>query len=341
MKMNSIISLRKKLYLSLLVNTVFSNFSIKASEKQRIWIFLAADYGNLGDVAITKAQHIFLQSQYPTSEIYEVPISQTIKALPCIRKIIRPNDIITIVGGGNMGDLYDDIEYLRQIVIKMFPKHTIISFPQSIYFSKSRYGQKRLKEAQRIYSKHPKLTLLARDPVSFSRMQEYFPHTLIKLCPDIVLSQDARQYISRNKTALYCLRKDKEQSCINITQIDSLNLYITKRYTNVKYIDTQINDCYVKKNGGDKYLKQILGTFSQAGLVITDRLHGMIFAFITQTPALVFDNSTQKISSTYSWIKDCGFIHLVHENTDFSLLHFENNFAKTKIHLNTFFHCLL
>ena len=341
MKLSSMIPLRKKIYFSLLANTVFPSLTLKSSEKQRIWIFLAADYGNLGDVAITKAQHIFLQSRYPISEIHEVPISQTVKALPCIRKIIRPDDIITIVGGGNMSDLYDDIEYLRQLVIRMFPKHTIISFPQSIYFSETRYGLKRLKEAQRVYGKHHALTMLARDPISFSRMQEYFPKTTIKLCPDIVLSQDARQYIFRNQTALYCLRKDKEQSSINIRQIESLNRYITKMYENIKFIDTQIDDNCVKKSGGDRYLKQILDTFSQVKLVITDRLHGMIFAFITHTPALVFDNNTHKISSTYSWIKDCGFIHLVHKNTDFDSLRFEDNFVKTKTYLDTFFHHIL
>lgn len=341
MKMRSILPLRKKLYLTMLKNSIVSRCPIKASSVQRIWIFLAADYGNLGDVAITKAQHRFLQSQYPTSEVCEVPISQTLKFLPHIHKIVGKDDIITIVGGGNMGDLYDDIEYLRQLVIRIFPKHTIISFPQSIFFSDTPYGQKRLKEAQRVYNNHPALTLFARDSMSYAQMQKFYPQASVKLCPDIVLFQDCRKQLLRNRTALFCLRKDKERTTQNIAKIQALNDYIADSYDNVEFTDTQIDDNLVRKNGGQKYLDQILDIFSHAGLVITDRLHGMIFAYITQTPALVFDNNTHKISSTYSWIKDCGFIHLVHENTDFRSLRFEDNFATTKTYLDSFFQKML
>ena len=49
--------------------------------------------------------------------------------------------------------------------------------------------------------------------------------------------------------------------------------------------------------------------FSKAELVITDRLHGMIFSVITKTPCLVFDNKNHKISETYTaWLKDCNYI---------------------------------
>lgn len=342
MKIKSIIPLRKKLYFSLLKNSLVSRCPIKASlSVRRIWIFLSADYGNLGDVAITKAQHCFLQSRCPAFEVCEVPISQTLKILPHVHRMVGQNDIITIVGGGNMGDLYDDIEYLRQLVIRMFPAHSIISFPQSIFFSETRYGQKRLKEAQRVYNHHPALTLFARDSVSYTRMQKYFPCASVKLCPDIVLHQDCRKQLPRNKTVLYCLRKDKERVMQDIHKIQALNDYVADFYDNVEFTDTQIEDTLVRKNGGEKYLDKILDTFSRVGLVVTDRLHGMIFAYITQTPALVFDNSTHKISSTYSWIKDCGFIHLVNEKTDFKSLRFEDNFAATKAYIDSFFQKML
>ena len=43
----------------------------------------------------------------------------------------------------------------------------------------------------------------------------------------------------------------------------------------------------------------------------TDRLHGMIFAFITGTPAIVFSNNNHKIEGAYEWIKDCGYIYFI------------------------------
>ncbi len=38
--------------------------------------------------------------------------------------------------------------------------------------------------------------------------------------------------------------------------------------------------------------------------MITDRLHGMVFAVITGTPCLVFDNVSKKISMVYQWIRE-------------------------------------
>ena len=338
MNIKSLIPLRMKMYLSFLIHKIFTGKNrIKLSLDQRIWVFLYADYGNLGDVAISKAQYNFLKNKFPKSEIVKIPISQTLKVLPMIQKIINQNDLITITGGGNMSDLYDDIEYLRQLIINMFPKHKISSFPQSLYLSDTRYGQKRLKKAKNAYNNHPSLTLLARDPVSFSYMRQYFPKVKVKLYPDIVLSQIYVKNNKRDRTLLFCLRKDQEQNGLNIFMIKSLQNYISNHFDCVKCLDTQVLNEDVKLDGGDRCLYELLDTFSRAGLVVTDRLHGMIFSFITRTPALVFDNKTHKISATYFWIKECGYIHLVNETTDFSSLHFEDNFTKTKLRIDSLF----
>ncbi|MDN6852548.1 MAG: polysaccharide pyruvyl transferase family protein, partial [Tetragenococcus koreensis] len=44
-------------------------------------------------------------------------------------------------------------------------------------------------------------------------------------------------------------------------------------------------------------------------VVVTDRLHGMIFSAITQTPCLVFDNNYGKASAFYyNWLEDLDYI---------------------------------
>ncbi len=37
----------------------------------------------------------------------------------------------------------------------------------------------------------------------------------------------------------------------------------------------------------------------------------MVFAYITRTPALVFENNNGKIKYCFEWIKDSGFIQLL------------------------------
>ena len=51
--------------------------------------------------------------------------------------------------------------------------------------------------------------------------------------------------------------------------------------------------------------------FCDAKLVITDRLHGMIFAAISETPCIVFSNYNHKVGGTYEWIKQLPYIRYV------------------------------
>lgn len=46
--------------------------------------------------------------------------------------------------------------------------------------------------------------------------------------------------------------------------------------------------------------------------MVTDRLHGMLFAILTERPCLVFANNNHKIESTIStWLQDTERIKLV------------------------------
>ncbi len=54
------------------------------SSKRKIFIALAADYGNLGDVALSYAQYVFLKKHFTNFEIIDVPISQTLKNIRVI-----------------------------------------------------------------------------------------------------------------------------------------------------------------------------------------------------------------------------------------------------------------
>ena len=59
--------------------------------------------------------------------------------LKSLKGSINSEDIITIVGGGNIGDMYDDIEYCRQFIIKQFPNNKIVIFHIfSIFRTKSK-----------------------------------------------------------------------------------------------------------------------------------------------------------------------------------------------------------
>lgn len=304
------------------------------SDKQRVWILLGADYGNLGDVAITLSQERYLKKTYNEAEVITVPISHTLRAIPKIKKIIGKDDIVTIVGGGNISDLYEDIEFFRQLVIKSFPDNRIISFPQSVYFTPTHKGEMEKRRISKIYGAHKDFLILTRDKVSFQRMKRILPNSNVKLAPDIVMSDDCRKDAIREKKVLVCLRKDKESADLDSSDLARLISNFGERGFEIVYRDTQIEDRLVRRDGGKHHLDNLIKEIGNSSLLITDRLHGMIFAFITGTPAIVLDNSTGKVSATYEWIKDCGFIILKEGKINLDRLIINDNFNKVNYRIN-------
>ena len=59
-----------------------------------------------------------------------------------------------------------------------------------------------------------------------------------------------------------------------------------------------------------------LQEFADAEFVITDRLHGMVFAAITETPCIVFSNYNQKVKGTYEWISCLPYIKYARDVRD-------------------------
>lgn len=298
-----------KLFLQGLKNNSSKFFEEPVREK-RVYIFLAADYGNLGDVAITYAQTQFLR-EFSNFEVVEIPISKSIEGIHFVKKHVQRDDIITTVGGGNLGDLYDQIEFIRQTVVMSFPKHKIISFPQTFDFAESPEGITALKRAKKVYNNHKNLTFVAREKLSFELMTEHFNFCNVILTPDIVLSLSGKfNVLNERKGVTLCMRQDAEKQLSIKDQEDMIHL-LEKRFNIVNYYDTHINKNEIPVDVRLKELNNIWEVFQNSELVITDRLHGMIFCYITNTPCLVFPNSNHKVAGTVDWFKKTSTITLM------------------------------
>ena len=96
-----------------------------------------------------------------------------------------------------------------------------------------------------------------------------------------------------------CLRNDREKSKFADKLKKSLNLQNCKITDNVSEIkNINISE---RKDIVENKMKE----YASCELVITDRLHTMIFCYITRTPCLFLDNSNGKVSRVYNdWIKN-------------------------------------
>ena len=77
---------------------------------------------------------------------------------------------------------------------------------------------------------------------------------------------------------------------------------------------THLGTAKVSTKDREKEVLTKLSEVSKGRLLITDRLHAMIFAAITGTPCLAFDNATHKVRGVYRWINKLDYIRLARDD---------------------------
>lgn len=290
--------------------------------KHKCIVLLAADYGNLGDVAITYAQEMYLKELFPDYEIVDVPLRKTAASLKKLKEICHEGDIITLTGGGYMGSLYFRAELLRQLVFQVFKHNLIISFPQTAVYSQTLFGEAMKRRSIGVYSHCDNLELWLREEKSFKIASENFTKNRVRLIPDVVMTLDRFNNAERQNLVTFCLRNDKEKGEETDGVVSLIKKYFTQKKTEIQYYDTHIGRVQLSLQRRIEELVKIKEQFQRSCLVVTDRLHGMIFAYVTGTPAIVLKNNNYKIIESYKWIKDCGYIYMVNDNDELEkLLH--------------------
>lgn len=276
----------------------------------RAFLFLAADYGNIGDIAITAAQERFLAEHAGRPHVVVVPISRTRARLRSIQRQIGPGDLVATVGGGNMGVAYPDIEALRQLVIRSFPDHRVVCFPQTLDWDASRASDRAVRKLVEVYSEHRDLHVFARESVSHARLQDLFapyPGVRVGLVPDIVLSATASDLgASTAETGgglLLCMRDDQERA-VTDAQRREIDASLAQLDLPIEITDTHAGGAGLSDEQCRALLRDKVNQFGAARLVVTDRLHGMILSLVAGTPCLVLPNSNHKIRQTHEdWLR--------------------------------------
>lgn len=292
-----------------------SKISINKSVK-RIFFLDAPDYANIGDQAIAIAIRKFSDKYFPEYEFVEVMQKDIFKYMNSLKKQIKHNDIIFLTGGGNMGNVYRMYEAARRFVIKSFPNNKIVVFPQTIDYTNDIFGKLSCKYSKKVYNTHKKLIVCAREIYSYKKMKELYRNAKILLCPDIVLSLD-KCYTERiGDTVNLCLRKD----CERLLTDEDKNYIISffkKENQKITEISTISDISEITQDNREKTVYDKLKEFAGAKLIVTDRLHAMIFCYLTNTPCIVFGNTNNKIRGVYKHIECVSYIRFLDRVEDF------------------------
>lgn len=275
---------------------------------KKIFVLLSTDYSNLGDHAMTYAHIKFLKENYPDYKIIEILVNDTLKYLYSIKMSCTSKDIITLKGGGNVGIEYFREELIRRRIIQYFPHNKVIMFPQTVYFPNTKLGKRELKKTINVFNNNLNFYAFFRDKVSYELMQPYCKRSY--LMPDIVLSLKKIDINPGKKSgALTCLRSDVE-GIYSYKDKQIIDEVLQEKFGSIYNSDT-IRSYKIDKKDREKELLKIWSEIAKAEILVTDRLHGMIFAALIGTPCIVLNTYNYKLRGQYEWLSHLNYMKCI------------------------------
>jgi exopolysaccharide biosynthesis predicted pyruvyltransferase EpsI len=266
----------------------------------------SARMGNLGDQAQAVAVERWLRDRLRVRPI-EVDKDEYASLARVLRWIIRPGELILLESGGNLGERGIVTERLRRRIIDGSRRNPIVILPQTISFSGSPSGRAEAESSSAVYGRHPSLDVVARDAVSLEEGARLFPGACHIMAPDPVLTLAGRPRQGDRSGVLLVFRNDRERR-LDAAQRQAIESALEGRL--VDRFDTKV-DYPVRRGRRDAVITDILDRFARHELVVTDRFHGMVFAYVTDTPCVVLENIDHKIRSGFEWLAECPAIRLV------------------------------
>lgn len=283
---------------------------IESKHHPKVYLMGTVEYMNYGDHAINLAENDLLHDL--GYDVISIPESVLDESLPIIQKNLSTDDIFFCQGGGNMGDIWPLQERWRQAIYQAFPNNKIVVFSSSVNFD----GQSpMLLDTRAAIKECTDITFLMRDQFSYEFAVNNFPNNAnVQLVPDMVMTlAKAKSDQMRQNIVTTFLRRDVEKLAD-----DRITKLIDELKQQFEVIDRDtVSDYwyYITPKNRGWFLDQQLKEFQTSKLVVTDRLHGMIFAAITKTPVIVFDNNNHKIFHLYhTWLENIKFIKFIDQS---------------------------
>ena len=290
-----------------------SIYSVQNSSKQRIFLIGTSEHPNIGDAAIDIGELKFINEFFPDHVIVELTDRNFEKYYYKMAYHIRDTDLIFLHGGGNIGDRYMQHQNIRHRVIQDFPRNHIIILPQTIYFEETEVGKRELEHTKQIYSSHKDLTLFTRGMQSLAFAKEHFPTVRAECMLDSALLINVKFDLKR-EGILVCLRDLEDESGLYSDQYEEI-LEIVKKYDK-NYMKT--NNVYngefdraIYSEIRENIVYDELKKFAAHKVIVTDRLHGLIFSVITKTPCVLLRSYNQKIPEFFNLLQDSNAIFYV------------------------------
>ena len=287
---------------------------------RRIINLVVPRHGNRGDIAIALAERRLFTENCKSFTLIEIPSEMCGEYSHLIRQHLNSKDILLITGGGFFGSFWRNEPEAALKVLRYLKHNRVIIMPQTVFYFDNKQGRKELALDRKSFANFSDLHVFVRDRNSYELISRtnLFPNAKsVDLVPDMVCAMDFQRLAPEKRSGVVvCLRPDVER-VLDKKQRNALIAELQERFGEVKFWSTNPAQRPVKIHNWEEALTESLRTAAGAELVVTDRLHGMLFAAITGTPCVAFDNKTGKVHSVHEWISGCGYVQICRSIDEF------------------------
>lgn len=226
-----------------------------------------------------------------------------------LARALGPSGVILFAGGGSLGDVWPAAQELREEIVRSFPDHSIVQFPQTIHFERV----DALRRARAVLNAHPHMTLLVRDRRSLEIARSGFTAPSI-LCPDAAFALGSLERpVSPTRPRLWLMRTDKESRLGAAAPPNDANVdWLMEPAMWRRALSYRLMGAVRRRPLGHlvrpllmrlyaslarQRLRRGLEVLASGEVVITDRLHGHILCLLMGIPHVLLDNNYGKLSS--------------------------------------------
>ena len=275
------------------------------SEHSKTVLLLSPQYLNYGDHLIARSELDFFGKKLkkPSLDInytfFDLWDSKACRA-------VGKDDILWITGGGYIGDLWPESHNMVEKVIKRFPDNTIVFAPQTAFFTDK--GSKTSDGFVRLVTSHGKCIFFSRDKKTHDTLNSIGIES--QLAPDfgLLYRPDYNKLPIKNKYVALCLRNDTEK-VITDCDIEEIRNALKSENLPLHNILMAKEHCEIPTWTRTFFVRKKLEEYSAAKVVVTDRLHGMVFSAIAGVPCVALDNKSRKVSGLYEqWIGSLDYV---------------------------------
>lgn len=249
-----------------------------------------------------------VQKFYRRYAHFETPFGEGLKDWAGFLKSVEKNDLIFIHSSGDFGTLFVWTKMVnrswhdfRRVLISAFPNNKIIQLPVTVYYQ----GNLTLCKDKAFYHGRENLVLMCREPVSYEILAKNLGCKVL-MVPDFAFNLKPTLSPRAREGALVALRSDHESRFSSQAKQQILNLVremmpVTSRdvnwYASGKSATTRLGN--INDQNRHQIINTVLAQYQGFKVVVTDRLHVMIFSAITRTPCVCISDKIPHKSSGY------------------------------------------